>query len=430
VPSADTDPAPARLGPRFTRLWTAATVSNVGDGLLVAALPLLAVQVTDSPLLVAGLTFCRGVPWLLFGLSAGVIVDRTDRRRLMAFVDYGRGAVVAALGVAVIVSDVPIWVLYVVALGLGIGEVLFDSAAGAFLPMVVPDEFLERANSRMYLSLTIANELSGPAAGAWLFAAASAAPFLIDAGSFVFAATLVSTITGTFRAENSPESGGTSGAEPGPDSASDTGANSMSMRARIREGLQFVRGHSLLRTLAIVGAGYNFLATGLEAVAVLYITSELGASKAQYGLVLTLAALGGLTGGFLAERIFARFQSGRVIIVDVVVCAIFAFGAAAIGTLWAWTVFDIVLFGGSAIASIGSQSMRQRVMPRHLAGRVTSVFLIALFGAGPLGAAAFGVLTTMTSLTAALIAFGVGAIGLMAGFGRSLLAETSQPIAS
>lgn len=407
----DTDLVPRRIGPRFTRLWTATTVSNVGDGLLVAALPLLAVRVTDSPILIAGLTFCRGVPWLLFGLSAGDIVDRTDRRRLMAFVDYGRGAVIAALAVAVLVSDVPIWVLYVVALGLGVGEVLFDSAAGAFLPMIVPDELLERANSRMFLSLTIANELTGPAAGAWLFAAAAAVPFIVDAGSFVFAASLVLTITGNFRVDPEPDEDATT------------------MRERIHEGLSFIRRHALLRTLAIVGAGYNFLATGLEAVAVLYITSELGASEGQYGLVLTLAALGGLVGGLLAERIYARFDGGPVLVVDVLICAAGALAAAAINTLWAWTLFDVLLFGGSAIASIGSQSMRQRAMPRHLAGRVTSVFLLALFGAGPLGAAAFGVLTNLTSLRAALVAFGVGATLLIGVFGSNLLGR-AQPAAS
>ena len=199
------------------------------------------------------------------------------------------------------------------------------------------------------------------------------------------------------------------------------------MRERIREGLQFVRGHALLRTLAIVGAGYNFLATGLEAVAVLYIRSELGATDLQYGMVLTLAAIGGLVGGLLAGQVYARFRAGPVIIIDVLVCAVFAFGAAAVGTLWAWTVFDVVLFGGSAIASIGAQTMRQRAMPVHLAGRVTSVFLLALFGAGPLGAAVFGVLTNATSLTVALVAFGVGAIALMAAFGRALIVETSAP---
>jgi MFS family permease len=410
VPSADAELIPTRLGPRFQRLLAASTVSNIGDGLLVAALPLLAIRVTDSPLLVAGITFCRGVPWLLFGLTAGAIVDRTDRRRLMALVDYGRGLVVGLLGVAVLVSDVPIWVLYVVALGLGTGEVLFDSASGAFVPMIVPDPLLERANSRLYLSLTIANELSGPAVGAWLFAAANSAPFFVDAASFVVAAAIVAGIHGSFRAEpHSPAVADEDDAVP--------------VRDRVRDGLRYVRDHPLLRTLAVVGSGYNFLATGLEAVAVLYIRRELGASELQYGLVLTLAALGGLTGGLLAERIYRRFPAGQVIVIDVVVCAGFAFGAAAIGELWAWTVFDVVLFCGSAIASIGAQSLRQRAMPAHLAGRVTSVFLIALFGAGPLGAAVFGVLTNATSLSVALVAFGVGALALVAGFGRRLMAE-------
>jgi MFS family permease len=404
------------LGPQFARLLTASTVSNVGDGLIVAALPLAAIEVTDSPLLVAGIVFARGIPWLVFGLTAGVIVDRTDRRRLMALVDFGRAAIIGALGVAMLVSDVPIAVLYLVALGLGAGEVLFDSASSAFIPMLVPDEHLERANSRLYLSLTVANELSGPAAGAWLFAAAASAPFLFDAATFVFAAAMVLAIRGTWRVE------------PGSARAVsfDDYLPRASVRSAVREGLRYVRGHPLLRALAITGAGYNFLATGLEAVAVLYIREELGASTRVYGLILTLAAVGGLAGGALAPRIYQRFAAGPVIVIDVLVCAAAALVAAAVGNLVAWTLFDMLLFGGSAIASIGSQSMRQRAMPPELAGRISSLFLLALFGAGPLGAAAFGALTAATSLTAALVAFGAGATALMALTAPRLLAAAGR----
>ncbi len=406
------DVIPTRLGPRFTRLWTAATVSNIGDGLLVAALPLLAIRSTTSPLVIAGLAACRGLPWLAFGLTAGAIVDRVDRRRLMALVDYGRGAVLVAMGIAVMVSDVPIWILYVVALGLGMGEVLFDSASGAFVPMVVPDSMLERANSRLYLSLTIANELSGPAVGAWLFAAAAAAPFIVDAGSFVFAASMVLTIRGSFR--------------PDP-VVDDDGPGGISMRAQIAEGIRFVREHAVLRSLVMVSAGYNFLATGLEALVVLYITTTLGGSDRQYGLVLTLAAFGGLAGGLVAERVFARVRHGVVIVSVLLGCAAFAFAAAAIGELWAFTVSEVVVFFGSALASIGAQTLRQRAMPPHLAGRIMSVYLLCIFGAGPLGALAFGLLARATSIGSVLVAFGIGCVLLAVTLGRVLVRASTAP---
>lgn len=406
------DVIPTRLGPRFTRLWTAATVSNIGDGLLVAALPLLAIRSTTSPLLIAGLTACRGVPWLVFGLTAGAIVDRVDRRRLMALVDYGRGLILIAMSIAVIVSDVPIWVLYVVALGLGLGEVLFDSASGAFVPMVVPDAMLERANSRLYLSLTIANELSGPAVGAWLFAAATAAPFIVDAGSFVFAASMVLTIRGNFR----------------PEPVSDIRAAGTG--AQIAEGIRFVREHVLLRTLVMVSAGYNFLAVGLEALVVLYVTDTLGGSDRQYGIVLTLAAFGGLAGGLVATRVFARFHHGVVIVAVLIGCAAFAFAAAAIGSLWAFTISEVAVFFGSALASIGAQTLRQRAMPTHLAGRIMSVYLLCVFGAGPLGALTFGVMARATNVTAVLVAFGTGCALLAVVFGRTLIGASPQPDAA
>lgn len=397
-------------------MFVASTVSNVGDGMLVVALPLLAVSITDSPLQIALLTVCRGVPWLAFGLTAGVIVDRSDRRRLMAFVDYGRALIVALLAVAVLVSDVPMWVLFLAALGLGAGEVLFDSSSGAFLPMIVPERHLERANARLHLSLTLANELSGPVVGAWLFAVAASAPFIVDAGSFVFAATAVLAIGGTYRVAFETDRRVLSPLHDDLVPAVEPG-----MREQIREGLHYLRGHTVLRTLAIVGSSYNFLATGLSAIAVLYVRTELGASELQYGIVLTLAAIGGLVGALVAPRVYDRFPAGRVIVIDIVVCALVAFAAAAIGALWAWAVFDTVLFGGSAIASIGSRAMRQRAMPPELAGRLTSVFLLLLFGAGPLGAALFGGLTDATSPGTALVAFGVGSLCIAAVFGRSLL---------
>lgn len=387
--------------------------------MLVVALPLLAVRVTDSPLQIALLTVCRGLPWLAFGLTAGVIVDRSDRRRLMAFVDYGRALIVGLLAVAVLISDVPMWVLFLTALGLGAGEVLFDSSSGAFLPMIVPDHHLERANARLHLSLTLANELSGPVVGAWLFAIAAAAPFIVDAGSFIFAATAVLAIGGSYRVAVASDRRVLS---PLHDDL--VPAVASGMREQIREGLQYLRRHALLRTLAIVGSTYNFLATGLSAIAVLYVRTELGASEMQYGIVLTLAALGGLAGALVAPKVYERFASGRVIVIDIVACALVAFTAAAIGQLWAWAVFDTVLFAGSAIASIGSRALRQRAMPPELAGRLTSVFLLLLFGAGPLGAALFGGLTNATSPGAALVAFGVGSLCIVAAFGRSLVSAT------
>jgi MFS family permease len=415
APGPHDDSQGRRLGTSFNRLFVASTVSNLGDGMLVVALPLLAVSITDSPLQIALLTVCRGVPWLAFGLTAGVIGDRSDRRRLMAFVDYGRALIVGLLALAVLVSDVPMWVLFLTALGLGAGEVLFDSSSGAFLPMIVPEHHLERANARLHLSLTLANELSGPVVGAWLFAVAAAAPFIVDAGSFVFAATAVLAIGGSYRVAFDSDRRILSPLHD--DLVPAVGPR---MREQIREGLQFLRGHPLLRTLAIVGSSYNFLATGLSAIAVLYVRTELGASELQYGIVLTLAAVGGLVGAFAAPKVYERFSSGHVIVIDIVVCALVAFAAAAIGELWAWAVFDTVLFGGSAIASIGSRAMRQRAMPPELAGRLTSVFLLLLFGAGPLGAALFGGLAAATSPGAALVAFGIGSLCIVAGFGRSL----------
>ena len=187
------------LGSRFSRVWIAATVSFVGDGVVIAAFPLMAATLTRSPALIAGTAVARGLPWLLTGLFGGVLADRMDRRRVMVTVDVCRALLVGVLVVTVAGRWATIPLLYVVGFGLGVGETVFDPAAQALLPSVVAYDGLERANGRMYASESAAKELLGPAVGGLLFASAMWAPFAIDAASFAVAALVVIGLVGTFR---------------------------------------------------------------------------------------------------------------------------------------------------------------------------------------------------------------------------------------
>jgi MFS family permease len=162
--------------------------------------PLLAASLTRDPLLVAGLAVAQRLPWLLFSLVSGVLVDRLDRRRLMVRVDAARSVAAGLLGVAVLADLASLPVLYAVFFLLGTAETLFDSAAVSILPAVVPREQLPRANGRLLSAQMVANELVAPPLGGLLFAAA-ALPFLLDAGTFAAAAALVAAIAGRFRVE-------------------------------------------------------------------------------------------------------------------------------------------------------------------------------------------------------------------------------------
>jgi MFS family permease len=161
---------PDRLGLPFWQLWSASTLSNLADGLVKVALPLVAVTLTDSPGLVAGLTLAVTLPWLLFALPAGVLADRVDRRIAMVTANVVRGAAVAVLAVAVLLglesSAAAIWALYAVALLLGTAETVYDTSAQSILPQVVPRDRLPRANGRLIAAELTANEFVGPPWGA------------------------------------------------------------------------------------------------------------------------------------------------------------------------------------------------------------------------------------------------------------------------
>ncbi|HMH91530.1 MAG TPA: MFS transporter [Streptosporangiaceae bacterium] len=164
------------LGPAYWRLWWASAVSTTGDGVLVAALPLLAVTITRNPLLISIVTAAEFLPWLLLSLPAGVLVDRHDRATLMRRAQVLQGSVIAVLTVLVLARWADIAVLAAAAFGLGTSEVVFSNASQSVLPQLVRAEQLPAANGNQYAVQTIGQEFAGPPIGSLLFAAAAAMP--------------------------------------------------------------------------------------------------------------------------------------------------------------------------------------------------------------------------------------------------------------
>src|SRR5918993_2249277 len=176
-----------RLGPGYRRLWTSSSLSNLADGIVKVALPLVAIRFTDSPTLIAGLAFAVTLPWLLVALPAGALADRVDRRRFMLGANAVRAALLALLTLSVVAGIGSIWLLYGVALGIGVAETIYDTAAQSILPQVVPRDRLARANGRLLAAELTANEFVGPPLGGLLVAAGVAAAFATPAALWVAA---------------------------------------------------------------------------------------------------------------------------------------------------------------------------------------------------------------------------------------------------
>jgi MFS family permease len=363
-----TDP----LGPNYRKLWVAHTISNLGDGVRWTALPLMAVEISRDPAVIAAIDLAGSLPWFLFALLAGAFVDRVDRRRAMGVSNIIRAVLVGALAIAVITDSTTMVMLYVVAFLLGCAETVFDNASQAILPALVRKDQLEKANGRMYAAEFISNQFAGPPLGAFLFVWIAASPFLLDSASFLIAALLILGFKGSFRTERVGEK--------------------RNMRAEIAEGLRWLWSHRVLRTLAICLGIWNAMSTAVFSIFVLFALEVLGVSQIGYGFLLATFTIGSVIGSLIASRIAKILGPGTALILQM---AIGCIGFLGIGTTSSPIVVGAMFALEGVIVvvwNVITVSMRQSIIPDHLLGRVNSVYRLLGWGMMPFGAAIGGFL--------------------------------------
>jgi len=377
------------LGPRFRLLWRAAAVSNVGDGVRVAALPLLAATITRDPVPVAIVTAALWLPWLVLGLHAGAVVDRVDRPVLIRNVQASRLLVEGSLAALVLTGHASMPAIYVAAFAIGAGEVLVDNALQSLVPRVAGRDDLERANSRLIAAETVGNELVGPPVGAALFAALPALPFGIDAASYGYSAWTAHRLSLRLPTEDAP----------------------VGVRRRIWhdmvDGLRWLRGHSYLRAITIWGGVFNVGSTAAISLLVLFALEVLDTGQAGYGVLLAVVAAGGLTGTAAASGLARRIGRGSTILVGAVGSGA---AVAAVGAVDHAGVAAMLLFasgGLGAMVNVVGRALRQAMVPGSLLGRVTGANRVVVYGAMPIGATLGGWIARTASLPAA---FAVGGL--------------------
>ncbi|MER5205711.1 MFS transporter [Streptomyces sp. NPDC002825] len=355
----------------FGRLWTAAVVSRFGDSLRTAALPLLAASLTDDPLLIASVTACGFLPWLLFGLLGGAVADRVDQRRAMWAVDLVRGALVAAFAVAVATGHATIALLLVLAFALTTLQTLFDNAATALLPALVPAEALAAANARLMTGQQFAGGLlAAPLVPALLLAGPSV-PYAADAATYVLAALLIASLR-TAAPERPPRPAGST------------------LRKEMAEGLGALRRDRTLRRLCTATTLCNIGMGALIATLVVHVTGGLHAGNGGYAATVTAFAAGGVAGGFLARRLAER--TGRIRAVTLA-------GALQTGCLLlmglvptlAVTVASMAVFGLlGTVWNVNQTTLMQERAPEGMLGRIAAAFRTLAVAGAPLGALAGG----------------------------------------
>jgi MFS family permease len=370
------------LGGGFARLWAANAVSNVGDGVALAAGPLLLASLTSDPALVAGAMFVQQLPWLLFALPAGVIVDRLDRGRLVVLVNVVRAAVIGGLAVAVGTGAVTVPLVYAALFVIGTMETLADSASTALLPAVVPPEQLPRANARLMGVQMVGNQLLAPPLGAALFVVGAALPFSLNAATFLLAALLIATLRSRMAPREAP-------AGPRRPVARD-----------IATGVRALVGHPVLRMLAVCLCLMNVTLAGAFSILVIYARERLGLDEIGFGLLLAATAVGGLAGSVVAARLQARFGAALLLRVGLVIETLTHLSLGLARAPWVAVVTMAVFGAHASLWGVITLSWRQRVVPDALRGRVNSVYFLFAVGGSAIGALMGGLAARDLGITA------------------------------
>jgi MFS family permease len=404
----------------YQRFVAASGLTNLADGVAVVAWAWTASLLTRDALWVAVVPVALRLPWFLFALPAGVVTDRVDRRRLIISMDVLRGAAFALAAAAIwLAAELPAagdgisvpWLYALIvfaALIVGAAEVFRDNAAQTMLPALVPDAELERANGRLWSVELIANALVGPAAGAFLIGVALGLPFVLNAVAYSLAVLVMLGVSGRFRAE---------------------GLTRQPWRVELGQGFAFLMTTPLLRTMAVTTGFWNLFHQMIVIALVLHAQENLGLSAFAYGLVLAAGAVGGVLGSLIGPWVAQRLGKARTMQ--------WMLAASAPAFVWMAIAPDAVSLAVSFMAfeltgliwNIVSVSMRQRLIPDALMGRVNSLYRLLAWGMMPVGLIASGLIVRLAEgpllREAALVApFWAASVGMVV-----LAALSWQPIA-
>jgi MFS family permease len=385
-----------RLRLPFTRLWVGSTLASSGDGLALGAVPLLAVVVDPHPIAVSAVAASDSLPWLLVALPAGAFADRFERGPVMALANMVRAIVMLSAAVLIVSGHMTLWLLILIVLVSASGRAIYYSSYQSLVPELVESERLERANGILSGTEAATEHLAGPVVGTSLFAATQSVPFFSEAVAFVLSCLPLV----RFRTES-----------PRPTAGSSTS---------IWEGARLLWGDRRLRVLLLLVASLAGLQGMESGVLVLLATKVWGIRTAAYGLLLAVGAAGNLGGSFGADRLVRRFGSARTLFVTAVFSGI-AYLLMALANGWSLAGPAALLLGLAVGAgSVIAISLRQRMTPPDLMGRVGGAWRGMVWGAAPVGAIAAGSLAALGGLRLPIALAGVLQIAVAVVLARPL----------
>jgi MFS family permease len=368
---------PKSLGKPFNRLFASSLASNLADGLLKTAAPLLAVTLTRDPFLIGLLSAVVMLPWLLFAIPIGALVDRVDRKQAMAAANLIRIAVAAFVALSISLGFMSFWLLFFCTLLIGIAEVAYDTAAQALVPQVLRADQLERGNSRLEIGAVTLGEFFGAPISGLLFAAAIALPFYLGTAGIVVALILVLIIPGQYGRDLARADGA--------DATTPDRTRLRQLLHEIREGISYLLKSAVLRGLVVLTTSVSLTFSFATATQVLFAIEIAGVPLALFGFLAVFSGVGALIGSALAPALSTRFGRTQVMSVVLIASSALIFVTGFVTDPWSLSL--ILLGEGAAIAiwNVLLMSTYQQLIPNELFGRIHGARRTLVWGVIPIG---------------------------------------------
>jgi Na+/melibiose symporter-like transporter len=384
-----------RLGADFGKIFTANLSSSLADGIARTAIPLLAVQLTDDPLLISGIAALQMVPWLLFAIPAGLIVDGVDRRKALAVSNTLRTLLALVLLVLAMTGMLSIWSLYAVIFLYGVGETVYDGAIRAVVPSIVPKTQLAAANGRIEAGESVVqNFLAGPVTSL-LFAVTVLIPLGVNALAFALAAVLALLLPVAASGRQFAL------AAPGPRTP---------WYRQLGDGYRFIFGTRVLVKLLFLSTFSGLMFSAATAIFVLFLVDDLGLPEAWFGVYMLTGAAGGILGSLLASPLTARFRAGPTMAIANIVASASVIPLFFLPDLVTAAVTLFLSAAAVLVWNVNVMSLRQAIIPGRLLGRVHGSWRTILWGSMPLGSLLGGLLARVEITLPFLIGGGLSTL--------------------
>ena len=401
------------MGPAFNRMWASSIISNLSDGILIAAAPLLAISLTDSTVLISAIGAMVMLPWLLFAIPIGVLVDRVDRRFILAGANATRSAVVGMLALLIATDQVTIYWLLVASFVIGVCEVAADTTAQSLIPQIVDEKNFEKGNSRLQISETVIQGFVGAPLSGFIYAIAIALPFFINSLGLAIASLLALSIPIKYLQDVRTDN---------------VDKEKKKFVADMKFGIRYLYNEKALRRLVVTTASIGVCYSMATATMVLFIIKELELPKQLFGVILALQSIGAIAGAFMAPRLSKKYGRSKVMTFGIVSSSILILVEGFSPNIYVLVALSTL--GGFAISqwNILLMATYQTVIPNELYGRIHGTRRTLVWGMMPIGSLLGGVLAQYSLRLPMYVGGVIATVIACASIGFLLnVAETAKP---